>query len=289
MTLRCGVIAIAGTPNAGKSTLINRLVGGKVSIVTHKVQTTRFNVRGVCAHEQTQFIFVDTPGLFDAKKPLEKALVDNAWQGISDADAVLLIIDGKHGISETLATIMQQLQKRSQLPLYIAINKIDEMDKNALLALAAACHELARPQQIFMISALKGDGVEDIKKSLAPLMPEGPWHYPEDTMSDIPMRLLAAEITREKLFLNLNQELPYSLAVENESWEEGDTLIKISQVIYVQREGQKKIVIGKGGEGLKRVGTASRKELEAMLEKKVHLNLFVKVKDKDFTLIPSTS
>lgn len=285
---RCGVVAIAGAPNAGKSTLTNQLVGGKVSIVTHKVQTTRFNVRGVCAESHTQFIFVDTPGLFDAKRSLEKTLVDNAWQGIKDADAVLLLIDGVQGLNDENKNTIQELHRRCKKPLYLAINKIDRLKKTELLAIAAGCNEQAKFAGTFMISALTGDGVDDIKKALATVMPEGPWHFPDDTMSDIPMRLLAAEITREKLFLMLNQELPYSLAVETETWDEDSKIARIRQVIYVQREGQKKIIIGKGGAMLKRIGTSARKELEPMLEKKVHLELFVKVQEDNFTLVPST-
>lgn len=286
MDTRCGIIAIAGAPNAGKSTLVNRLVGGKIAIVTPKVQTTRFNTRGVCAYKDTQFIFTDTPGLYNAQKVLEKTLVENALSGIQDADAVLFIIDGREGLSNEVKTALDTLNIKKK-PVYLALNKIDKIHKPALLDLAARCDELKRFAHIFMVSAFTGDGVEDIKKILSQKMPEGPWLYPKDIMSDIPVRLLAAEVTREKLFLMLNQELPYSLAVETEKWQETETLIRISQLIYVQREGQKKIVIGKAGATLKRIGTTARKELEGLLEKKVHLELFVKVKDEHFTLIPT--
>ncbi len=272
---RCGIIAIIGEPNAGKSTLINQLVGGKVSIVTPKVQTTRFNIRGVCAYEQSQFIFVDTPGIFEAGKPFEKAMVRAAWSGMGDADAVLMVLDGTHGLKASTEALLAKLPKGK--PVCLAINKIDRIKKDRLMELASACDKAGSFDRIFMVSALKGSGVEDIKKWLAGKMPETPWLYPEDEMSDIPMRMLAAEVTREKLFLKLEQELPYSLLVETENWEEKDTLVKIAQIIYVQRDGQKKIVIGQGGDMLKRVGTAARKELETLLDKKVHLSLFVKV------------
>lgn len=288
-TKRCGVVAIAGAPNAGKSTLTNQLVGGKVSIITHKVQTTRFNVKGICAYEDTQFIFVDTPGLFDAQKTLEKALVENARSGIKDADCVLFMIDAQRGLTDEIKATLLALLENARKPVYLAINKIDTIDKNKLLELTTACAQLGEFAHIFMVSALKGDGTEDIKKTLAPAMPEGQWHYPADMMSDIPMRLLAAEITREKLFLQLNQELPYSLAVETEKWDEQEEIVRISQLICVQREGQKKIVIGKGGATLKRIGTTTRRELEGMLGKKVHLELFVKVKDEHFTLTPQVN
>jgi len=283
MTKRCGIIAIVGEPNAGKSTLINQLVGGKVSIVTPKVQTTRFNVRGVCAQGDSQMIFVDTPGIFNADKDFEKAMVNAAWSGIGDADCVLMLMDAKHEIYDRIKKLFEHLKSKLEKnsvkkPAFLAINKIDTVPKEKLIQLAKACDEYGIFDRIFMISALKGDGVGDIKKHLAKLLPESEWLYPEDEMSDISMRLLAAEITREKIFLKLEQELPYSILVETESWDETETLVKIAQVIYVQRDGQKKIVIGDKGAMIKNIGIASRRELEKMLDKKVHLELFVKVK-----------
>ncbi len=274
----CGIVAIIGEPNAGKSTLINNLVGGKVSIVTPKVQTTRFNIRGVCVYNDAQLIFVDTPGIFNAEKKFEKAMVQAAWSGIGDADSVLLMLDAKQGLRGGIKELIQTLSKNCKKPVCLAINKIDTIEKTALFTLAQACNELMPFDRIFMISALKGDGVEDVKHHLAALMPQGPWLYPEDQMSDISMRLLAAEVTREKIFMKLEQELPYSVFVETESWDETDLSIKIAQVVTVQREGQKKIVIGDKGSMIKNIGIAARKELEYMTEKKVHLTLFVKVR-----------
>lgn len=275
---RCGFIAIVGEPNAGKSTLINKLVGGKVSIVTPKVQTTRFNVRGVCVHAGAQLIFVDTPGIFAADKKFEKAMVKAAWAGMGDADAVLLLVDVERGVRESTCELIENIKKNCKKPVFLALNKIDTLDKPTLFELAKRCDALGTFERIFMISALKGDGVKDILKTLAQKVPQGPWLYPEDQMSDIPMRLLAAEITREKIFLKLEQELPYSIFVETEAWEETVTAVKVAQVITVQREGQKKIVLGDKGAMIKAIGMASRKDLEYQLEKKVHLSLFVKVR-----------
>ena len=275
---RCGFVAIVGEPNAGKSTLINHVVGGKVSIVSPKVQTTRFNVRGVCVHEQAQLIFVDTPGIFDAAKPFEKAMVQAAWSGIGDADAVLMIIDAKQGLREAPQQLMTRLKESCTKPVFLAINKIDLINKEQLIKLAQQCDSTGKFERIFMISALKGKGIEDIKIKVGASMPESPWHYPEEQMSDISMRLLAAEVTREKIFMKLDKELPYSIYVETERWEEKDSSIVIAQAILVQREGQKKIVIGDKGAMIKSIGISARKELERMTEKRVHLELFVKVK-----------
>lgn len=302
---RCGFVAIIGEPNAGKSTLINQLVGGKVSIVSPKVQTTRFNIRGVCAHKETQLIFVDTPGIFDAAKNFEKAMVKAAWTGIGDADAVLMLLDAKYGLKDSTITLIERLKTvkdplpnpspqagegtRNSLspeggglgrgkPFYLALNKIDTIDKAKLFDLAKACDAYGIFERIFMISALKGDGIEDIKTHLAAVMPQGPWLYPEDHMTDISLRLLAAEVTREKIFMKLEQELPYAIFVETETWEEEETKVRVAQAIMVQREGQKKIVIGEKGAMIKAIGMAARKELEKMLDKRVHLELFVKVK-----------
>jgi GTP-binding protein Era len=275
---RCGFVAIVGEPNAGKSTLINKLVGGKVSIVSPKVQTTRFNVRGVCVEGNAQLIFVDTPGIFDAEKQFEKAMVQAAWAGIGDADAVLMLMDAKNGLRERTKELIESLKQKCKKPVFLAINKIDTIDKPTLINLAQKCSELGNFAGILMISALKGDGTKDVHKALASHMPESPWLYPEEQMSDISMRLLAAEVTREKIFMKLDKELPYSILVETEKWEEKDANIVISQVIMVQREGQKKIVIGDKGAMIKAIGISARKELERMTEKRIHLELFVKVK-----------
>lgn len=275
---KCGFIAIIGEPNAGKSTLINRLVGGKVSIVTPKVQTTRFNIRGVCVEGTSQLVFVDTPGIFEAGKAFEKAMVQAAWAGIGDADAVLMMLDARGGLRASTRELIEKLKSHSKKPVFLAINKIDLIEKETLFELAKACDDYGLFTRIFMISALKGHGVEDVRKHLADVMPVGPFLYPEDQMSDISLRLLAAEVTREKLFLKLEQELPYSIFVETEAWEEEAGSVRVSQAIMVQREGQKKIVIGDKGAMIKAVGIAARKELEKMLDKRIHLALFVKVK-----------
>ncbi len=275
---KCGVVAIIGEPNAGKSTFINRVVGGKVSIVTPKVQTTRFNIRGVCVSGDSQLVFIDTPGIFNADKNFEKAMVQAAWSGIGDADAVLLLIDVTKGLRESTSEIIDRLKENTKKPVLLVLNKIDEIEKVKLFELAAECDKRGNFAKIFMISALKGDGVSDIVAYLSGNMPAHPWLYPAEQMSDISMRLLACEITREKIFLRLEQELPYAIFVENESWEETENSVKISQAILVQREGQKKIVIGNKGAMIKDVGIAARRELEKILDKKVHLSLFVKVK-----------
>ncbi len=274
---KCGVIAIIGEPNAGKSTFINRVVGGKVSIVTPKVQTTRFNIRGVCVHGDSQLVFIDTPGIFDADRNFEKAMVQAAWAGIGDADVVLLLLDATRGLRDSTLHIIDRL-KDIKKPVCLVINKIDALEKTKLFELVNSCNERGDFAKIFMISALDGDGVADVITHLAAIVPAHPWLYPAEQMSDISMRLLACEITREKIFLRLEQELPYAIFVENESWEETENSVKISQAILVQREGQKKIVIGNKGGMIKDIGIASRRELEKALDKKVHLSLFVKVK-----------
>ena len=275
---RCGMVAVIGGPNAGKSTLVNRLAGGKVSIVTPKEQTTRFRVRGLCMRGDAQLIFIDTPGIFDGRRAFEKGLVEEAWAGVADADAVLAVVDASKGMDATSLGLMERLrERRGGKPLVLALNKVDAVRKPFLLKLAAVCGELGLFERIFMISAATGDGVEDVAAHLAPLMPEGPWLYPPDQLTDQSLRALAAEITREKLFMQLRQELPYDLTVETETWEERAELIRISQKIVVEREGQKKIVIGEGGAGLKTIGIAARLELERMLARRVHLELFVKV------------
>lgn len=292
---RCGFVAVIGAPNAGKSTLVNALVGAKVSIVTHKVQTTRARIRGVALHDESQIILVDTPGIFKPKRRLDQAMVDAAWSGEADADLVALIVDAQ-SYSEFLASedaakgsvasardtdlIVEALKKRSR-KVVLVLNKIDLMKREDLLKLTEQLHAHDIFSHTFMISAEKGDGVSDLKAFLAKEMPQGPWHYPEDQVADLPMRLLAAEITREKLTLRLHQELPYASTVETESWQEQKNgSVRIEQVIYVERDSQKAIVLGKGGRTIKEIGSAARKELEDMLERRVHLFLFAKVRER---------
>ncbi len=275
---RCGVVAIIGEPNAGKSTLINHVVGGKVSIVTPKVQTTRFNIRGVCVHGDAQIVFIDTPGIFSAEKNFEKAMVNAAWAGIGDADAVILLLDATRGLRDSTLAIIDRLKDSVKKPVSLVINKVDALAKTELFKLADACNKAGNFDKIFMVSALTGDGVADVITHLSAAMPPSPWLYPAEQMSDISMRLLAAEVTREKIFLRLDNELPYSIFVETESWEESAGLVKVMQAILVQREGQKKIVIGDKGAMIKSIGMAARRDLEKMVEKKIHLELFVKVK-----------
>ena len=277
---RCGFVALIGAPNAGKSTLLNRLVGGKVSIVSHKVQTTRALVRGIMAHDNTQIIFVDTPGLFQPKRRLDRAMVNKAWDGAGDRDVVALLIDAQKGVREDEERILANLKDRKQ-KVILLLNKIDMVKRESLLALVEKISAQVEFRQTFMISAAKGDGCEDLLNYLAKEMAVGPWLYPEDQMSDLPMRQLAAEITREKLFERLHQELPYSLTVETESWKElkgGD--VRVEQTVFVQRESHKKILLGKGGQTVKAVSQSARKDLQEMLEQKIHLFLFVKVREK---------
>ncbi len=277
---KCGYVALIGAPNAGKSTLLNQMVGGKVSIVSHKVQTTRALVRGIMAHNQTQIIFVDTPGIFKPKRRLDRAMVHTAWGGAGDCDCVALLIDAQKGIDEEVENILASVSERRQKILLI-LNKIDLVKRENLLALTKALSERVNFAQTFMISAEKGDGCKDLLVYLADQMPKGPWLYPEDQMSDLPMRQLAAEITREKLFLRLHQELPYASTVETEAWKElksGD--VRIEQTVYVQRDSQKKIVLGKDGQTIKAISSSSRRELQEILDRPVHLFLFVKVREK---------
>lgn len=278
---RCGFVSIIGAPNAGKSTLVNRLVGAKVSIVSPKVQTTRTRVMGVVNHDDTQIVFVDTPGIFQPRKRLEKAMVAAAWQGTVDAEEIMLLIDvGKGRINDDTKAIIGRL-KDTQREVILLLNKIDMLQKDKLLALAADLNAEGIFKETFMISALTGDGVDALMQALAARMPEGPWMFGEDQISDMPMRLLAAEITREKIFLQLGDELPYSSTVETEQWEDFDNGdVKISQTVYVMRDSQKAIVLGKGGARIKKIGQAAREELEEILERRVHLSLFVKVRDK---------
>ena len=278
---RCGFVALVGAPNAGKSTLLNLMVGGKVSIVTPKVQTTRTRITGICmAGEKTQIIFLATPGIFKPKRRLERAMVTAAWSGAHDADLVVVLVDVKRGFDGDTRRIIEGLAARKRRAV-LALNKIDGARRDDLLPLAAKLNESGVFSDSFMISALTGDGVDDLRDFLAGRMPAGPWLYPEDQLADIPLRLLAAETTREKLFLRLHQELPYALGVETESWEERrDGSIRIDQVIYVLRDSHKPIILGKGGRQIKAVGQASRLDLEAFLGQRVHLFIHVKVAPK---------
>ncbi len=277
---RCGFVAVVGAPNAGKSTLVNQLVGAKVSIVTHKVQTTRTRVRGIAVHGNSQIVFIDTPGIFMAKRRLERAMVQAAWAGVEDADVVLVIHDaGRKKISDDARRVIEGLAD-SRCELVLVLNKVDLVKRERLLELAAELSTMADFSKVFMISALTGDGLEDLLDYLAGRMPEGPWHFPEDQLSDISLRLLAAEITREKLFLNLHQELPYALTVESEGWEEfKDGSVRIEQTIYVGREQHKAMCLGKGGKTIRMVREAAQKEMEEAFGQPVHLFLFVKVRE----------
>jgi len=276
---KCGYVAIIGAPNAGKSTLINALVGEKISIVTPKVQTTRHRIRGICMQEDAQIIFIDTPGVFDAKEKFEKAMVNAAWSSLDEADAVLWIVDASSRDPVAKTADISERMKQLKKTVFIALNKIDLIPKERLMELAQAFHS-ATHFETFMISALKEDGTQDILKRLGELMPESPWLYPPDELSDSTERMLAAEITREQCFMQLGQELPYSLAVDTEAWEEkSDGSVKISQIIYVLREAHKKMVIGAGGAKLKLIGEKARKQITHALGRKAHLFLHVKVRE----------
>ena len=278
---RCGVVAIVGAPNAGKSTLLNQAVGAKVSIVTHKVQTTRTRIRGIAVAGESQIVFVDTPGIFMPRDRLQRAMVDAAWRAVGDADVVIHLHDAARGaLSEEATELARRLAQRSS-HLVLALNKVDKIKRDALLALTQSFQSAADYKAVFMISALTGDGVDDLIAYLAAEVPPGPWLYPEDQLSDLPQRLIAAEVTREKLFLKLHQELPYALTVETESWEAfQDGSVKISQTIYVTREGHKRMAIGKGGQTIRAVREEAQAELAEMLGTKVHLFLFVKVRER---------
>lgn len=276
---KSGFVALIGAPNAGKSTLVNQLVGTKVSIVTHKVQTTRALIRGIVVHDNAQIVLVDTPGIFSPRRRLDRAMVSTAWNGAKDADIVMVIIDAQAGINEEVEAILEALPKINQEKILV-LNKVDVIARPTLLELTAKLNEQAHFTRTFMVSALNGSGCRDLLAYLCKELPNGPWYYPEDEISDMPMRQLAAEITREKLYLRLHNELPYASTVETETWEERpDGSVKINQVIYVERDGQKKIVLGAKGETIKAIGQAARKELMEILEQNVHLFLFVKVRD----------
>lgn len=277
---KAGFIALIGEPNAGKSTLLNQMVGAKVSIVTHKVQTTRARIRGVAMEGQSQLIFVDTPGLFKPRRRLDRAMVAAAWGGAADADVVVLMIEAHRGMSEGVKAILSVLQERAgETPVALAINKIDKVKTEGLLALTQEMNEAFPFIETFMISAERGHGCGQLREWLAAQLPDSPWLYPEDQISDLPMRQIAAEITREKLTLRLHQELPYELTVETENWEQRpDGSARIDQLVYVARDGHKGIVLGKGGETIKAVGKASREELEEFCGHRVHLFIQIKVR-----------
>lgn len=277
---RAGFVALIGEPNAGKSTLLNQMVGAKISIVTHKVQTTRTRIRGVVIEGEAQIVFVDTPGIFRPKRHLDRSMVAAAWSGASDADMVVLMIEAHRGITEGVQAIVDGLAERTKgRQVALAINKIDRVESQVLLALTQKMNDQFEFSRTFLISAEKGHGVGDLREWLAAELPTGPWLYPEDQISDLPLRMIAAEMTREKLTLRLHQELPYQLTVETEEWEDRkDGSVKIDQIIYVARDGHKGIILGKHGETIKAVGKASREELVEFLDRKVHLFLKVKVR-----------
>ena len=278
---QAGFIALIGEPNAGKSTLLNRMVGAKVSIVTHKVQTTRARSRGICMEGAAQLVFVDTPGLFTPRRRLDRAMVAAAWGGAMDADIVVLLVEAHRGISSGVQSIIDQLKELEGRRVILAINKIDRVKSDALLALTHQLNAAFAFEKTFMISAERGHGVPDLRAWLGQEMPEGPWLYPEDQIADLPLRMIAAEMTREKLTLRLHQELPYQLTVETESWEERpDGSARVDQVIYVVRDGHKGILLGNKGETIKAVSKAAREELEGFLERRVHLFCKVKVRQK---------
>lgn len=278
---KAGFVAILGSPNAGKSTLVNALVGTKVTIVSPKVQTTRSRVRGIAMVGQTQVIFVDTPGIFhNAKRRLERAMIAAAWVGANDADQIVLVIDAERGLDKNTRGIIDSLQLHERRDVILVLNKVDAVERPKLLGLAEVLFAEDIFAKVFMVSALKGSGVSDLLDYLAALMPESPWLFPEDEVSDLPARMLASELTREKAFRLLNEELPYSIAVATDKWDERkDGSVRIDQTLFVQREAHRIIVLGKEGSKIKSIGMASRKELEQLLERKVHLFLHVKVQE----------
>lgn len=277
--MRCGFVALIGAPNVGKSTLVNALVGAKVTIVSRKVQTTRALIRGIVIENNAQIILVDTPGIFLPKRRLDRAMVSTAWSGAHDADLVCVLLDAKNGIDEEAEAIFAKAASVKHEKILV-INKVDLVQREKLLALAQAANERMTFAKTFMIAAISGDGVDDIRTTLAEMVPPGPYLYPEDQMSDAPMRQLAAEITREKIYQKLHQELPYQSTVETDKWEERkDKSVRIEQTIFVERESQRKIMLGKGGATIKSIGAASRKELMQILDVPVHLFLFVKVRE----------
>jgi GTP-binding protein Era len=280
---RAGFVALIGEPNAGKSTLLNAVVGAKLSIVTHKVQTTRFRIRGVLNEGVSQIVFVDTPGLFAPKRTLDRAMVAAAWAGASDADVVMLLIEAHRGVTKGVQRILDDLDKHlgPDTSVALVINKIDRVKRDTLLALTTELQEKRKFEEVFYVSATRSNGLEGVVNWLEGKMPEGPWLYPEDQLGDASMRAIAAEITREKLMLRLHQELPYQMTVETEAWEERkDGSVKIDQAVIVAKEGHRPIILGKGGQTLKQIGQASREELSEMMDRKVHLFLRVKVDER---------
>ncbi len=275
---RCGYVALIGAPNAGKSTLLNRLVGRKLAIVTPKAQTTRTRLLGIAIEDAAQIVYVDTPGIFAPRRRLDRAMVAAAWTGAEDADETVLLVDAAHGVDRDTRRILDRLAKRGRRSV-LALNKIDLVRRDTLLALAAALAKEGDFDPVFMISGLNGDGVADLRRHLAAAMPPGSWLFPEDQLSDAPERLIAAEVTREQVFLQLHDELPYASTVETESWQDRpDGSARIEQVIYVERPSQRAIVLGDGGQRIKSIGSRARAELEHMLGRRVHLFLFVKVR-----------
>lgn len=276
---RCGFVALLGAPNAGKSTLTNNFVGSKVSIVSPKAQTTRTTVKGIGIWGNTQIIFLDTPGIFKPKRRLDRAMVASAWGGVGDADITALVVDAKRGFDDETRAIIAKL-KENKIPAVLVLNKVDLVSGETLLQLCAALNDAYAFAETFMVSALNGKGVDDFYDYLAAHLPESPWYYPEEQMSDLPLKLLAAEIVREKLFLYLRQEVPYALTVEPELWERrADNSVRAEMTIYVERDSQKQIVLGRGGTMIKKIGQAARRELEELLEDRIHLFLFVKVRE----------
>jgi GTP-binding protein Era len=276
---RCGFVALIGAPNVGKSTLVNALVGSKVTIVSRKVQTTRALIRGIVVEDNAQIILVDTPGIFAPKRRLDRAMVSTAWSGAYDADLVCVLLDARAGIDDEADAILTKLESVNH-PKILVLNKVDLVQREKLLVLAQKANERLNFSQTFMVSALSGDGVDDLRRALARAVPAGPFHYPEDQMSDAPMRHLAAEITREKIYRHLHQELPYQSTVETDTWtERKDNSVRIEQTIFVERDSQRKIVLGKGGATIKAIGADARKELAEIVGQPVHLFLFVKVRD----------
>lgn len=277
---RCGFIAVIGAPNAGKSTLVNTLVGTKVSIVSRKVQTTRMAIRGIATEGASQLVFIDTPGIFAPRRRLDRAMVNAAWGRAGEADLIVLIVDAVRGIDEEVDSILSRLETQRR-PVLLVLNKVDKLaDKSALLKLATAISARHAFAEVFMVSALKGGGVDRLRQALARLVPAGPWHYGPDDVTDMPLRILAAEITRERIYDRLHEELPYAIAVETTAWKElRDKSVRIEQTIFVERDSQRQIVIGKGGEIIKAISTEARKEIADIVERPVHLFLFVKVKE----------
>lgn len=276
---RCGFVALLGAPNAGKSTITNNFVGSKVSIVSPKAQTTRTTVKGIGIWGNSQIIFLDTPGIFKPKRRLDRAMVASAWGGVSDADITVLVVDAKRGFDDETKAIMQKLSE-NHIEAVLVLNKIDLVNEEKLLKLCAELNEAYPFKETFMISAMDGKGTDDFYQYLADNLPKSPWFYPEEQMSDLPLKLLAAEIVREKLFLYLRQELPYALTVEPELWERReDNSVRAEMTIYVERDSQKQIVLGRGGAMIKKIGQSARHELEDLLEDRIHLFLFVKVRE----------